>query len=247
MFVNSKNESRRIEEIPPKELNEYFSEFIVAVRRKDGEDFEPSSFKRGLICSFNRHLKACKYPCSVIEDSQFEQVRQALEARSKELKKDCKGDKPKAAEAITDEEVNNLYDNQLLGISNVGVLLNTMWFMNTKNFGLRGCHEQRRMKWGDVHLLIDVNGAEYLEYSERQTKTRTGAEPRNVRAVKHKAYSFANGSPDRDPVFRFTKFTLRKDLARLQIAIHRFILVLIILKILLKNHVSRPVLWESTS
>ena len=85
-WVPLKNESRRIEEIPPKELNEYISEFIVAVRRKDGEDFEPFSL-RGLICSFNRHLKACKYPCSVIEDSKFEQARQALEARSKELKK----------------------------------------------------------------------------------------------------------------------------------------------------------------
>ena len=68
--LNSKNESRRIEEIPLKELNEYINEFIVAVRRKDGEDFEPSSL-RGLSCSFNRHLNACKYPCSVIEDSQF--------------------------------------------------------------------------------------------------------------------------------------------------------------------------------
>ena len=54
------------EEILPKELNEYISEFIVAARRKDGEDFEPSSL-RGLICGFNRHLKACKYPCSVIQ------------------------------------------------------------------------------------------------------------------------------------------------------------------------------------
>ena len=178
MFLNSKNESRRIEEIPPKELNEYISEFIVAVRRKDSEDFEPSSL-RGVISSFNWHLKACKYPCSVIEDSQFEQVRQALEARSnKELKKDGKGNKPKAAEAITDEEVNILYDEQLLGISNAEALLNTMWFMNTKHFGLGGCDEHRRMKWGDVQLLTDVNGAEYLEYSERQTKTRTGAEPR---------------------------------------------------------------------
>lgn len=180
-FLNSKNESRRIEEIPPKELNEYISEFIVAVRRKDGEDFEPSGL-RGLICSFNRHLKACKYPCSVIEDSQFEQARQALEARSKELKKDGKGNKPKAAEAITDEEVNILYNKQLLGISNAEALLNTMWFMNTKHFGLRGCDEHRRMKWGDIQLLTDVNGAEYLEYSERQTKTRTGAEPRNAQS-----------------------------------------------------------------
>ena len=36
-FLNSKNESRRIEEIPPKEFNEYISEFIIAVRRKDGD------------------------------------------------------------------------------------------------------------------------------------------------------------------------------------------------------------------
>ena len=64
-FLNSKNESRRIEEIPPKELNKYISEFIVATRRKDGEDFESSSL-RGLICSFNRHLKAC----SVIQTHQ---------------------------------------------------------------------------------------------------------------------------------------------------------------------------------
>ncbi|XP_015774306.1 PREDICTED: zinc finger MYM-type protein 2-like [Acropora digitifera] len=198
-FLNSKNECRRIEKIPPEDLNEYISEFIIAVRRKDGEDYEPSSL-RGLICSFNHHLKACKYPCSVIEDSQFEQVRQVLEAQSKELKKDGKGNKPKAAEAITDEEVNILYDKQLLGISNAEALLNTMWFMNTKHFGLRGC-EHRRMKWGDVQLLADVNGAEYLEFSERQTKTRTRAEPQNVRAVKPKAYSFANGSPYRDPVF----------------------------------------------
>ena len=85
-FLKSQNESRRIEEIPPVELTEYINEFIVAVRRKDGEDFEPSSLRGPLICSFNWHLKAFKYPCSVIEDNQFERVRQALEARSKELK-----------------------------------------------------------------------------------------------------------------------------------------------------------------
>ena len=26
-----------------------------------------------------------------------------------------------------------------------------MWFINTKHFGLRGCDEHRRMKWGDVN------------------------------------------------------------------------------------------------
>ena len=36
-FLNSKKQSRGIEEIPPKELNEYISEFIKAVRRKHGD------------------------------------------------------------------------------------------------------------------------------------------------------------------------------------------------------------------
>ena len=58
-----------------KKLNECISEFIVAARRKDGEDFEPSSL-RGLICSFNRHLKACKYPCSVT----FKRIKRVFES-----------------------------------------------------------------------------------------------------------------------------------------------------------------------
>ena len=67
------------------------------------------------------------------------------------------------------------------------------------------------MKWGDIQLLTDANGAEYLDYSERQTKTRTGAEPPNVRAVKPKAISSVRRT---EIQCLFTKFTLRKDLAR---------------------------------
>ena len=208
-FLKAKNETRKVEEIPPEELNGYVSEFIVAVRRKDGEDFEPSSL-RGLVCSFNRHLKACKYPYNIIEDKEFEQVRQALEARSKVLKKDGKGNKPNAAEAITDEEIATLYEKNLLGISNAEALLNTLWFMNCIQFGLRGCDEHRQMKWGDVQLLTDVNGKEYLEYSERQTKTRTGAEPRNIRAVKPKAFSITHGSPERNPVFVYKVYSEKR-------------------------------------
>ena len=102
------------------------------------------------------------------------------------------------------------------------------------------------MKWGDVQLLTDVNGAEYLEYSERQTKTRTGAELRNVRAVKPKAYRFASGSPDRDPVFVYKVYSEKRP-SSMTDTDSPFYLGLIILRILQKNHVSRPVLWESTS
>ena len=42
------------------------------------------------------------------------------------------------------------------------------------HFGLRGCKEHRDMSWGDVKLKKTVDGEEFLEFNERQTKTRTG-------------------------------------------------------------------------
>ena len=102
-FLLEKNEQRKIEEIQPEELNRYVSEFILSVKRKDGQDYEPSSL-RGLFSSFNRYLKERKYSASIIEDIVFDQARKCLEAHSKQLKKEGKGNKPNAAEALTDVE-----------------------------------------------------------------------------------------------------------------------------------------------
>ena len=51
-------------------------------------------------------------------------------------------------------------------------------------FGLRGCKEQRELWCGDGVISKDIDGKEYLEYFERQTKTRTGEDPRNQRQIK---------------------------------------------------------------
>ena len=42
---------------------------------------------------------------------------------------------------------------------------------------------------GDVILKSDENGHEFLEYTERQTKTRTGANPKDNRALKPKLWA----------------------------------------------------------
>ena len=58
------------------------------------------------------------------------------------------------------------------------------------------------MCWGDVQLRQTTNGEEFLEYNERQTKTQTGENPRDVRQIKPKMFS-AQGS-ERDPtVYKF--------------------------------------------
>ena len=86
-----KNETRKVVDIPPDELSGYITEFIVAVRGKDGKDFEPSSL-RGLICSLNRHLKVASVVV-IFVNTEFEQGRQALEARSKEKRRQKKQSK----------------------------------------------------------------------------------------------------------------------------------------------------------
>ena len=47
-------------------------------------------------------------------------------------------------------------------------------FFLTIGFGLRGSHETRQLKWGDVKLYFDSSGKEFLEFNERLTKTRKG-------------------------------------------------------------------------
>ena len=64
-FLLEKNEQRKLEEIQPEELNRYIGEFILSVKRKGGQDYEPSSL-RGLFSSFNRYLKERKYSASIM-------------------------------------------------------------------------------------------------------------------------------------------------------------------------------------
>ena len=76
---SEKQEQRNAEDIEAKELNEYLCQFTLSVKRRDGKDFA-TSILRGLLSSFNRDFKECKYPVSIIEDFAFEHTRKCLEA-----------------------------------------------------------------------------------------------------------------------------------------------------------------------
>ena len=180
-----KNDLREVHTIAPVELNRMYSfgtEFICSVRRKDGEDYELSNLTC-LVSSLERHLKKNVYLVNVINDKQFELVRKSLQSKQKELKKAGRGSKSKAAVALTDEEIDLLYENNMLGVSSAESVLNTVWLNNTINFGMRGCQEHRDLCWCDVKLSEDTKGNEYLVYTQRQTKTRSGVDASNVRKV----------------------------------------------------------------
>ena len=122
------------------------------------------------MASFERHLTKKSYSVSIINDLVFEKTRKVLQSKQKQLKKQGKGNKPKASVALTSEELKILYEKGLLGMCSPEALLNTLWLNNTLHFGLRGCQEHRDMCWGDVKLQKTASGVEYLEFNERQTK-----------------------------------------------------------------------------
>ena len=76
----------------------------------------------------------------------------------------------------------------VMGTSSLQSLLNTVWLNNIIHFGLRVCTEQRNLRWGDNLSETDSQGKEYLVCSEKQTKSRKGDDPRNVRPAKPRMY-----------------------------------------------------------
>ena len=55
-YLDACDEQREIEDIAPVEQQEIIKKFVLAVRKKNGEEYEPSSL-RALIQSIDRHLR----------------------------------------------------------------------------------------------------------------------------------------------------------------------------------------------
>lgn len=110
------------------------------------------------------------------------------------------GSKPKAATGLSATDIDRLYETHQLGASTPASLINTLWFNNMTYFGMRGNKEHRNMMWGDAELKFDNElNCEYLEHHERATKTRTGANIRDIRSCPPRMYATPD-YPERCPV-----------------------------------------------
>ncbi|XP_028413918.1 uncharacterized protein LOC114536765 [Dendronephthya gigantea] len=192
-----------LETIEPERLDAYMAEFFVAVRKPNGRQYEPLSL-RSFFASFCRYLKGKRYPEQLTDSALFNKSREALKAKQKELKSFGKGSKPNAARSLTDQEVDLLHESGEFGTHSARALVNMLWWNNTTQFGLRGCRENRDLCWGDVNLRKDSAGVEFLEYTERQTKTRSGENPLDLRKVKPTMWPCSDLK--RDPIAAYKKF-----------------------------------------
>lgn len=168
-FLSLKSESRTIENIPAEQLSAFLTEFITTVKMKNGNEFEPASL-RAIIASIERYLKETNYGVSVVTDRAFAGTRAALRAKQKQLQQLGKGCKPHAAQALTDHEVNALWERGAFGVATPDALINTLWF-NHCMLGVKTASEHHELKWGDIVLKSFYNDGQECEYLEH-TKSR---------------------------------------------------------------------------
>ena len=80
-FLKEENENRRIEEIPPNELNNYLEDFMLSVRKIDAEEYQPCTLN-SIYHSIGRFLKQKKYT-SDLKSFEFQGLGKILRAKIK--------------------------------------------------------------------------------------------------------------------------------------------------------------------
>jgi hypothetical protein len=202
-------EVRDISDIGATELDNYVGSFLLNVRKFDGTQYEPdtlTSYHRAI----DRYLREKNYPYSMVTDKEFKTSRQTLGSKRKELKQKGKGNAPNAAEPLTEGEERILKEKGILGTHSPRALTNKMWLQNTTMLGLRGGTESRKMCWGDLSLKANELGREYLEYNERETKTRTGeTSSTHQRSFRPKIFATPDDS-ENCPVAAYKEFEKRR-------------------------------------
>ena len=95
-----------------------------------------------------------------MKNVQFEQTRKAPKSKQRDLKRKGMGNKPNASAALSEEDVQVLFEKDLLGSYSAEALLNMVCFNNMIHFGLLGCKEHREMcSRGDVKLCQNFHRA----------------------------------------------------------------------------------------
>ena len=101
---------------------------------------------------------------SIIRDEVFKASNDALATKLKALKKDVKGNKPNANEALTDEVIEKLWQTGVFGSPLWRSLDKHNFPEYLQHFGFRGRQEHHQLKSGDVGN-ITTNGHKCVQWS----------------------------------------------------------------------------------
>ena len=156
------------------------------------------------MTAIDRYLTEKEYKHSIIRDREFiKSSKEVLEGKARLLRQQGKGKRSNKARSLTTTEKNELWEKKKLEKGSPQVLVQTVWWLLTQYFGLRGRREHHSMTDEDFSFGLDENNTEYVEFIENPTKTRQSGLSAKPRSFHPKM--FATGD-DRCPVAIFKEF-----------------------------------------
>lgn len=84
LWSSAHNDRRRIEEIPPVDLDRYLAEFFFKAKKRNGQDYDASSLRR-IRAGLQFYLREAGYQCSIIRSPAFAGSAEAIKIRCQEL------------------------------------------------------------------------------------------------------------------------------------------------------------------
>ena len=157
------------------DVNDLLGKFVIEVRKKDGDKYPPNTLYL-LVCGLLREMRSIGINnMNFLNDSddRFLRFRKILDAQMKSLTADGYGVNVKQADPITEEQEEILWNSGVFGDRSSETLLYTVFFYNSKFFGLRGRDEHRNLQIKQVQIGKDDNGT-FIKFRGKTCKTYNG-------------------------------------------------------------------------
>ena len=112
-----------------------------------------------------------------------------MEVKCKNLREHGKGKRPNKSNSLLEGEVNILWECEQLGTHSSVHLINTIWWLFTLHFGLRGRQEHHSMTVSDFQFKKDDFDNEFVTLAEGITKTCQSGILEKHRLIQPKMFS----------------------------------------------------------
>ena len=164
-----------LESASAEEISKWLAHYVAETRNTQGEPYPPKTIYQ-LLTGILRHLRLTQpHKCPNFldrSDMRFIKLHNAIDNVFKQLRKDGIGSGSKHAEIVTKVEENQLWEAGVLGTSDPKTLLHTVFYLNGKNFCLRGGQEHRELKISQL-TRVSCPQEGYI-YTENASKNRSG-------------------------------------------------------------------------
>ena len=167
--------TKPITDMTNNELNYILKRFVLEVKKKTGDDY-PAETLYELVVSLQLYLYLNGKSVKFLDDSDFDQLRNCLDNRMKELSRDGKVHPRNQAKVISVDEENLMWQRNVLGSDTPQKLVETLLYMFGVHFALRAGVEHRSLRFGDTSQISihQENSFRFLLYKEDVSKTRQG-------------------------------------------------------------------------